>query len=131
MWNVDPCNYFNNVINIVVITACNCSHYTVACMYLASKVMESPKYLRDVIKLAETCKWAKWCDDHPTERRKWEDMVSRDSLGQALSLSPSVRLLYLTSPDRLLLCNCVLLCEFWGHSQFTCVISIRAKPCMR
>jgi hypothetical protein len=56
----------------------------VACLYLGSKVMESPKYLRDVIKLAEIRKWAKWCDDHPTERRKWEDMVRRDRLGQGL-----------------------------------------------
>lgn len=48
----------------------------VACLYLGCKVQESPKYLRDVIKVAETRKWAKWCDDHPTERRKWEDMVS-------------------------------------------------------
>lgn len=47
----------------------------VACLYLGTKVQESPKYLRDVIKAAETRKWAKWCDDHPTERRKWEDMV--------------------------------------------------------
>lgn len=47
----------------------------VACLYLGCKVQESPKYLRDVIKCAETRKWAKWCDEHPTERRKWEDPV--------------------------------------------------------
>jgi hypothetical protein len=51
----------------------------VACLYLGCKVQESPKYLRDVIKSAETRKWAKWCDEHPTERRKWEDPV-RSSL---------------------------------------------------
>lgn len=54
----------------------------VACLYLGSKVQESPKYLRDVIKIAETRKWAKWCDDHPTERRKWEDMVRGEALAQ-------------------------------------------------
>jgi hypothetical protein len=52
----------------------------VACLYLGCKVQESPKYLRDVIKSAETRKWAKWCDEHPTERRKWEDPVSSSVL---------------------------------------------------
>jgi transcription initiation factor TFIIIB Brf1 subunit/transcription initiation factor TFIIB len=47
----------------------------VACLYLACKVQESPKYLRDVIKLAEQKKWAKWAREHPLETRKWEDMV--------------------------------------------------------
>lgn len=66
----------------------------VACLYLGSKVMESPKYLRDVIKLAETRKWAKWCDDHPTERRKWEDMVRMDSLGWGSALDVPHSLLH-------------------------------------
>jgi hypothetical protein len=47
----------------------------VASLYLGCKVQESPKYLRDVIRCAETRKWAKWCDEHPLERRKWEDPV--------------------------------------------------------
>ena len=29
MWNVDPCNYYTNIINVVIITACNCSRYTI------------------------------------------------------------------------------------------------------
>lgn len=58
----------------------------VACLYLGCKVQESPKYLRDVIKFAETRKWAKWCDEHPTERRKWEDPVS---VGSCNSFSSS------------------------------------------
>lgn len=47
-----------------------------ACLYLACKVQESPKYLRDVIKEAERKKWERYVKDHPGELRKWDDAVS-------------------------------------------------------
>jgi hypothetical protein len=50
-----------------------------ACLYLASKVQETPKYLRDVIKHAERKKWAKWDREHPAERGRWEMQVRRIS----------------------------------------------------
>lgn len=65
----------------------------VACLYLACKVQESSKYLRDVIKVAETRKWAKWCEEHPTERRKWEDPV-RPFLPKMHSLAHPVKQAY-------------------------------------
>lgn len=48
-----------------------------ACLYLASKVQETPKYLRDVIKEAERRKWAKWVQQHPADRGLWESQVRR------------------------------------------------------
>jgi hypothetical protein len=47
-----------------------------ACLYLASKVQESPKYLRDVIRHAEQKKYHKWDSEHPAERGQWDNQVS-------------------------------------------------------
>lgn len=47
-----------------------------ACLYLASKVQEAPKYLREVIRHAEAKKWSKWDREHPAERGRWDTQVS-------------------------------------------------------
>ncbi|KAF8064481.1 CYCT1-1 [Scenedesmus sp. PABB004] len=51
-----------------------------ACLYLACKVQETPKYLRDVIKQAEIKKWQRWCAAHPTEPRRWEDISHLEAM---------------------------------------------------
>jgi hypothetical protein len=58
-----------------------------ACLYLACKVQEFPKYLRDVIKQAETKKWAKWQRDHPFEPNKLADVVRQIAAPTACSSS--------------------------------------------
>lgn len=63
----------------ILSAVCCAQLVAVACLYLGCKVQESPKYLRDVIRCAETRKWARWCDEHPAERKKWEDMVRVDA----------------------------------------------------
>ncbi|WIA39420.1 hypothetical protein OEZ86_005522 [Tetradesmus obliquus] len=51
-----------------------------ACLYLASKVQETPKYLRDVIKEAERRKWAKWVQQHPADRGLWESQANLEKM---------------------------------------------------
>lgn len=85
----------------------------VACLYLACKVQESSKYLRDVIKVAETRKWAKWCEEHPTERRKWEDPVrpflpfppNMHSLAHPVKQAYTACCVLLASPSIVLICG--------------------------
>jgi hypothetical protein len=59
-----------------------------ACLYLASKVQETPKYLRDVIKEAERKKWSKWDREHPTDRGRWESQVSAASSSMGVRAMP-------------------------------------------
>eukprot|EP00775_Hariotina_reticulata_P004713 gene4713-4963_t len=57
-----------------------CHHYFVKRSMLKNDRYEFPKYLRDVIKQAETKKWAKWQRDHPFEPNRLADVVHLEAM---------------------------------------------------
>ena len=46
-----------------------------ACVYLAAKIMEAPKALRDVVLIAEKYRYKQYAVKHPEEAKFWEDRV--------------------------------------------------------
>jgi len=51
-----------------------------ACVYLAAKIMEAPKALRDVVMTAEKYRYKQYAAKHPEEAKFWEDRVHQETV---------------------------------------------------